>query len=168
MKSGLLAGFFALKVLLDLGLRPKGQITLESVIEEEAGGSGGTLATFLSGYQAESMIIPEPFNLQIITAHPGINYFRVKVFGMTAHAAQSHQRVNAIGKLTKVYDRLIQLDQERARKNRNPFFEKMTGRSCNLNIGIFKAGDWPSTVAGCGDEAGRYCGGEAEARSLSL
>jgi len=24
----------------------------------------------------------------------------------------------------------------------------LTGRSCNLNIGTFRAGDWPSTVAG--------------------
>ena len=148
MKSGLFANFFALKSLLDLGLRPKGKIILESVIEEEAGGSGGTLALFSSGYRADAMIIPEPFNLQVITAHPGILYFRVKVYGKTAHAAQSHEGINAIGKLAKIYHRLIELDQERAERNRNPFFEKTTGRSCNLNVGTFKAGDWPSTVAG--------------------
>lgn len=148
MKSGLLANFFALKALLDLALKPKGKIVLESVIEEEAGGSGGTLALFLSGYRADGMIIPEPLDLKIITAHPGVNYFRVKVYGKTAHAGQSHFGVNAIGKLAKIYDRLMALDQERAERNRNPFFEKLTGRSCNLNIGTFKAGDWPSTVAG--------------------
>jgi acetylornithine deacetylase len=148
MKSGLLSNFFALKTLLDLGLKPKGKIILESVIEEEAGGSGGTLALFLSGYKADAMIIPEPLDLKIITAHPGVNYFRVKAYGKTAHAGQSHFGVNAIGKLTKIYDRLMELDQERAARNRDPFFEKLTGRSCNLNIGTFKAGDWPSTVAG--------------------
>jgi len=148
MKSGLLANFYALKSLLDLGLRPKGKIILESVIEEEAGGSGGTLALFLSGYKADAMIIPEPLNLKIITAHPGVNYFRVKAYGKMAHAGQSHFGVNAIGKLTKIYDRLMELDQDRAARNRDPFFEKLTGRSCNLNIGTFKAGDWPSTVAG--------------------
>ncbi len=148
MKSGLLANFFALKSLLDLGLNPKGKIILESVIEEEAGGSGGTLALFLSDYKADAMIIPEPLDLKIVTAHPGVNYFRVKVYGKTAHAGQSHFGINAIGKLAKVYDRLIELDRERAERNRDPFFEKMTGRSCNLNIGTFRAGDWPSTVAG--------------------
>jgi acetylornithine deacetylase len=148
MKSGLLSNFFALKSILDLGMGPKGRIVLESVIEEEAGGSGGTLATLAAGYQADVMIIPEPLNLRVVTAHPGINYFRVKVYGKTAHAGWSHYGINAIGKLMKVYERLIQLDQERAGRNRNDFFGKETGRSCNLNIGTFKAGDWPSTVAG--------------------
>jgi len=148
MKSGLLANYFALKIILDLGMRPKGRIILESVIEEEAGGSGGTLATLMAGYKAEVMIIPEPLNLRVITAHPGINYFRIKVYGKTAHAGWSHYGINAIGKLAKIYERLVQLDQRRAERNRNDFFGKETGRSCNLNIGTFKAGDWPSTVAG--------------------
>ncbi len=148
MKSGLLANFFALKTVLDLGLTPKGKILLESVIEEEAGGSGGTLATLAAGYRADVMIIPEPLNLRVVTAHPGINYFRIKVYGKTAHAGWSHYGINAIGKLLKVYERLIQLDRQRAEKNRSDFFEKETGRSCNLNIGTFNAGDWPSTVAG--------------------
>jgi len=166
MKSGLLSNFFALKTLLDLGLKPKGKIILESVIEEEAGGSGGTLALFLSGYKADAMIIPEPLNLKIITAHPGVNYFRVKAYGKTAHAGQSHFGVNAIGKLTKIYDRLMELDQDRAARNRDPFFEKLTGRSCNLNIGTFKAGDWPSTVAGSAILEARisYLPNETEAR----
>jgi acetylornithine deacetylase len=148
MKSGLIGNYFALKTVLDLGLQPQGEIVLESVIEEEAGGSGGTLATLIGGYTADAMIIPEPLGLQIITAHPGIHYFRVKAYGKTAHAAQSHEGVNAIGKLAKIYERLIALDRDRAQRNRDDFFEKMTGRSCNLNIGTFKAGDWPSTVAG--------------------
>jgi len=164
MKSGLIGNYCALKTLLDLGLKPRGKVILESVIEEEAGGSGGTLATFVAGYTADGMIIPEPLNLRIITSHPGINYFRVKVYGKTAHAAQSHEGVNAIGKLAKIYERLIELDRERAQRNRNDFFEKNTGRSCNLNIGTFKAGDWPSTVAGRAELEARisYLPGETE------
>ncbi len=164
MKSGLIANYYALKTIVDLGLRPLAKIILESVIEEEAGGSGGTLATFLAGYTADAMIIPEPFGLRIITAHPGLNYFRIRVHGKTAHAAQSHFGVNAIGKLTKIYDRLIDLDRQRAQQHRNSFFEKSTGRSCNLNIGKFRAGDWPSTVAGWAELEARisYLPEEAE------
>ncbi|MCD6473107.1 peptidase dimerization domain-containing protein [Candidatus Aerophobetes bacterium] len=55
---------------------------------------------------------------------------------------------NVIGKLFKIYQRLVDLDRECAERNYNPFFEKMTGRSCNLNVGTFKAGKWPSTVPG--------------------
>lgn len=148
MKSGLLANFFALRTLLILGLRPKGTVLLQSVIEEEAGGIGGTLACLQAGYTADAMIIPEPFDLRIVTAHPGIRYFRVKVMGKTAHAGQSHLGVNAIGKLLRIYDRLMKLDLERAERHRNAFFEQSSGRSCNLNVGTFRAGDWVSTVAG--------------------
>lgn len=164
MKSGLMGNYFALKTVLDLGQEPRGNVTLESVIEEEAGGSGGTLATLMAGYTADAMIIPEPLGLQVITAHPGIRYFRVKVYGKTAHAAQSHEGVNAIGKLAKIYERLVALDQERAQRNRDDFFEKITGRSCNLNIGTFRAGDWPSTVAGWAELEARisYLPGETE------
>ncbi len=164
MKSGLMGNYFALKTVLDLGQEPRGNVTLESVIEEEAGGSGGTLATLMAGYTADAMIIPEPLGLQIITAHPGIHYFRVKAYGKTAHAAQSHEGVNAIGKLAKIYERLVALDRERAQRNRDDFFEKITGRSCNLNIGTFRAGDWPSTVAGWAELEARisYLPGETE------
>lgn len=164
MKTGLVANAFAVKVLLDLGVRLRGDVILQSVIEEEAGGSGGTLATLLAGYHADGMVIPEPFELRVIVAHPGINYFRVKVTGKTAHAAQSHEGINAIGKLVAIYEGLMQLDQDRAERNRNEFFEKVTGRSCNLNIGTFKAGDWASTVAGMAELEGRvsYLPGETE------
>jgi acetylornithine deacetylase len=164
MKSGLIANYFALKTILDLGLRPQGKVILESVIEEEAGGSGGTLTLFKNGYVADGLVIPEPFGMKVITAHPGCNYFRVKVQGKTAHAAQSHKGVNAISKLTEIHQRLMQLDQERAERNRDEFFEKVTGRSCNLNVGTFKAGDWPSTVPGWAELEARisYLPGETE------
>jgi acetylornithine deacetylase len=60
MKAGLAANLFALKAILDSGLRLKGKVVLESTIEEEAGGSGGTLACFLHGIKAGGMIISEP------------------------------------------------------------------------------------------------------------
>src|SRR5699024_5510336 len=44
MKSGLLANWFALKALKDLGYEIKGDVQLHCVIEEEAGGGGGALA----------------------------------------------------------------------------------------------------------------------------
>ncbi len=148
MKGGLIANFFALKAIAEAGIRLKGDLILQSVIEEEPGGSGGALACFLRGYTAGGMVVPEPSRLQVVTCHNGVKYFRVRVTGKTAHAALSHTGVNAVGKMNKIYDALIALDQKRAAEHSFPLIEKYSGRSCNLNIGVYRAGDWASSVAG--------------------
>jgi acetylornithine deacetylase len=148
MKAGLLANFFALKGILKAGFKPKGMVMLQSVTDEEAGGGGGTLASLLEGYKADAMICTEPHNLNVTIAHAGINYFRVKVIGKTSHAGLAHLGVNAIGKIYPIYQALVELDEKRGREVRFPLFEKGSGRSCHINIGTMKAGDWPSNVAG--------------------
>jgi len=148
MKAGLLANFFALKAILKMGLKPKGTVILQSVIDEEAGGAGGTLACLMEGYTADGMICTEPHNLNVTIAHAGVNYFRVRVQGRTSHAGLAHLGVNAIGKMYPIYQALVELDEKRAREIHYPLFEKGSGRSCHINIGTMKAGDWPSTVAG--------------------
>ena len=148
MKAGLIANYFAVKAILKSGLRPAGRLMCQSVIEEEAGGSGGTLACFLKGYKADGMFIPEPSNQSLVVSHNGIKYFRVRVRGKTAHAALSHRGVNSIGLMNKIYDALIELDEKRAAEHPYPLVEKHSGRSCNLNIGTYQAGDWASSVAG--------------------
>lgn len=147
MKAGLVANYFALKSLLEAGLKPSGTVILQSVIEEEAGGGGGTLACLLEGFTADGMVIPEP-HPKITVAMTGVFYFKVKVVGRTAHAGRAHTGVNAIGKMNKIYDALIELDVKRAHDKHYPIFEKDSPRSCHLNIGTYNAGDWPSTVAG--------------------
>jgi acetylornithine deacetylase len=102
----------------------------------------------MKGYQADGMLVSEPSDLSVATSHTGIKYFRVRAVGKTAHAALSHTGVNAIGKMNQIYDALIRLDETRAAEHRYPLVEKSGGRSCNLNIGTYSAGDWASSVAG--------------------
>jgi acetylornithine deacetylase len=147
MKAGLVTNLYALKALADLGLKPEGTVMLQSVIEEEAGGGGGTLACLMEGYTADGMIITEPHMFPVIS-HTGILYFRVTVKGKTAHAGRAHTGVNAIGRMLKIYQALEQLDIQRAATVKFPLYDKVEGRSCHLNIGTLKSGDWPSTVAG--------------------
>jgi acetylornithine deacetylase len=147
MKAGLVANLFALKALKNAGTKPDGTVILQSVIEEEAGGGGGTLACLLEGYTADGMLISEPFLAPVIS-HAGILYFRVILNGKTAHAGRAHLGVNAIGKMIKIYQTLEDLDSQRAATVKFPLYDKFEGRSCHLNIGTMKSGDWPSTVAG--------------------
>ena len=148
MKAGLAANLFALKAVVGCGIRPGGKVILESVIEEELGGSGGTLACLIHGVTADALVISEPSSEKIWVTHPGIKYFKVTVFGRTAHAALSHTGVNAIVKMVPIIKALEELDLDRSKRLSNPLVEKQTGRPCNLSLGKMQAGDWVSTVAG--------------------
>jgi acetylornithine deacetylase len=148
MKAGVIANLFAVKAILASGIKPRGKLICESVIEEEAGGSGGALACFIKGYTADGMLIPEPSHQNMWVSHNGVKYFRVKARGKTAHAALSHTGINVIGKMNKIYDALVELDEKRAAEHHYPLIEKASGRSCNLNMGTYQAGDWASNVAG--------------------
>jgi len=155
MKAGLLANFFALKALLQAGLKPQGRVSLASVIDEEAGGAGGTLTCLLKGFTADAMICTEPHHLNITVAHAGVSHFRIRVRGRSIHGGLAHLGVNAIGKMYVIYQALEALDRTRGGSVRFPLFEKGSGRSCHLSVGTMKAGDWSSTVAGEAEIEGR-------------
>ncbi len=148
MKSGLVAAWAALRAIMRAGYRPRGTVRLQSVIEEEAGGGGGTLACFLRGHLADAFIAAEPSGTAVRIGSGGILYARVRVQGQTAHAGNAHQGVSAVYKMAPIVSALKQLDKERGQKEYLLFEQGSGGRSCHLNIGTYRAGDWPSTVAG--------------------
>lgn len=75
-------------------------------------------------------------------------YFRVLVKGMIAHAGLAHEGVNAISKMMKIVSALEELNEWRAKNVKFELYEKGSGQSVHLNIGVLKAGDWASTVPG--------------------
>src|SRR5699024_2604865 len=140
---------FAMKALLELGLKPNGTVQLHSTIEEEAGGGAGALALTEEGFLTDGYLTTEPHALRVTVAHSGVLYSRVQVVGQTAHAARSQQGINAIGKMYKIYDAFVELDRKRGEEVVfDLIHEASDGRSCNLNIGRMEAGDWVSSVAG--------------------
>jgi acetylornithine deacetylase len=147
MKGGLVAAVFAARAIRDAGIRLQGDLSIHSVIEEEAGGGGGTLALLTAGHRADGMICVEP-NWAAVVAHPGILYCRIRVQGKAVHAGRAHTGVNAIEKLNRICDALFALDRERAARCQYALFQQTWGRSCHLNIGTYQAGDWASTVPG--------------------
>jgi acetylornithine deacetylase len=65
MKAGTLSGFFALKCLTELGLKLKGDIFAESVIDEENGGVNGTIAARLRNPDIDFAILSEPTDMVV-------------------------------------------------------------------------------------------------------
>jgi acetylornithine deacetylase len=151
MKGGWLAIYAALRALKTVGYAPVGDLIFHSVVEEEGGGTHGTLATLLSGETGDAMIIPEPLWSHLVIGHPGILYFRIEVDGHSVHAALGHHGVSALFEIMPIIEALRALDQERARDLHLERFERLPGadgQSVHLNIGSLQAGDWPSTVPG--------------------
>jgi len=151
MKSGVVANLFAARALKECGIPLRADLILQSVIEEEAGGGGGTLACFARGYRADGLIATEPHWIDVTIAHPGILYFRVTVEGRSAHAGRAHKGVNAAVEAAPIIAMFGAWDLERAETLHVELLERpdpAARRSCHLNVGVVRAGDWPSTVPG--------------------
>jgi acetylornithine deacetylase len=79
MKGGLVAAFAVIVALKESGVTLNGDLFCESVIDEEWGGGGGTLAGRLRGDIADACIIPEPTDLAIFRASRGGYVVNVEV-----------------------------------------------------------------------------------------
>lgn len=144
MKGTKAAIFGAIQALRKANIRVKGDITVQSVIEEETG-SAGTLACALKGYQADAAIIPEPSGFKICPAQQGSSWFRIHVRGKSAHAGQRYLGVNAITKSTRVLT-AIKTFEDHINKEYTSFLYKNIPIPFAINIGNIKGGEWPSTV----------------------
>lgn len=147
MKAGIASMIYALKAIQHENISLRGNVILESVIEEEAGGSGGTLTTILDGITADAAIIPEPTSLNVFVASAGVKYFKIKILGRSNHPFNIKNSVNAFEKAILIYNELKKLDKKRS-QIRYPLFKSTADYSCNLNIGEIKSGNWPSTIPG--------------------
>jgi len=77
MKAGLGAMIMALQCIAEADVKLKGDIILESVVDEEFGGVNGTLSCVLRGYHADAVISPEPTALNISPGCLGGLLFRI-------------------------------------------------------------------------------------------
>ena len=149
MKAGVASIIFAIQALKETQTELNGDVFVETVIEEEDGGIGGTLYLRLTQPKVDAAIITEPTAINIGIAGAGVMYFRVIVSGIPAHAANAHYGVNAIVNMVPIIEALKSLNEERQRTISYKYAEvdpSMKGRATTLNIGVINAGDWPSTV----------------------
>ncbi|MDD9983451.1 MAG: M20/M25/M40 family metallo-hydrolase [Gammaproteobacteria bacterium] len=114
MKGGLMAAMMAMAYLLEAGAYLKGDVILQSVVNEEHAGNG-TLDLVRRGYRADGAIVLEPTNNTIAVSHPGGLYWQVTVPGIVrSPGARWHGDeqvgVSAIEKLPRIIDALLALE----------------------------------------------------------
>lgn len=144
MKAGVAAMILAVQAVRAAGIGLRGDVTLETVIEEECTGNG-TLACALAGLTADAALIPEPHALEASQATVGVIWFRVRTRGRASHVLAAEAAVNAIERMVPVIRALRRLEAELNAEQRHPYYRHHP-HPINLNIGTIRSGDWPSTV----------------------
>jgi len=147
MKGGVAAMLQALKFIQQAGITLNGDLTVETVPEEEST-EMGTLACCQKGYKADAAIIPEPTNMNVLVAMRGCVSGKITVFGRAGHAemTQPHWKeggaVNAISKAVKIIQALEELREDwRARPDKqHKFLDPDT-----ITPTIIRGGEWSVT-----------------------
>ncbi|MBM3950983.1 MAG: M20/M25/M40 family metallo-hydrolase [Rhodospirillales bacterium] len=151
MKGGLMAALMALTFLKRAGVRLRGDVIFQSVVNEEHAGNG-TLDLVRRGFTADAAIVLEPTNNGVAVSHPGGLYWQVRIPGRPRSPGARWQGgiqdgVSAIEKLPRVIDALLDLER---RFNAVPNDDPMErGRApFALVIGKVAGGHYETVTAG--------------------
>jgi succinyl-diaminopimelate desuccinylase len=113
MKGSIAALLCAIEQTVRQGCKPNGDIIVAMVAGEETDSCGAR--RFISEYKDKlpplaGVIVAEPTNFEVITAHRGLLWLEVVTKGKTAHGSTPHLGVNAITSMRLVLDELDKLN----------------------------------------------------------
>ncbi len=149
-KSGVVAALWAVKCLRDLGIDLKGDVILESVVNEEHAGNG-TLACIARGYTADAAIAVESSENKVRLCGYGGVYWGINLKGTTLHTkcrweGDVLRGVSANEKLPGAITQLLKLESD---KNQTPVNAFYAGKKpFSLNIGRVWGGTYDTAGAG--------------------
>lgn len=135
MKAGVSAMILATRFLQQTGIKLKGDVIIQSVVDEEGGGNG-TLACVSKGYRADAAIVTEPTSFHVQPIGRGVLLLQIDVVGRSTHACYKWDGVNAIEKALKIVNGLKELEHEWLAKKKNPLLPSPTINLGYLNGGI--------------------------------
>ena len=108
MKGGIAAIVTAIRRIVDSGVGLLGDIVFVAAAGEETDSCGA--ARFISKRGElpafAGVVIPEPTDFEIVTAHRGMLWLEVTTLGKAAHGSTPHLGVNAIASMKAVLDEL--------------------------------------------------------------
>lgn len=145
MKAGAAANVFAFEALRRAGVQPAATLYLQSVVEEESTGNGA-LQTFLRGYTADAVLIPEPEENMLVRTCAGVLWFEVEVRGLPVHVREMGEGANAIDAAYRVIGALREVEARWNGEKADHRGYEDEEKPINMNIGIIEGGDWGSSV----------------------
>ena len=150
MKGGVAACLSAVRAIRKAGVELEGQLSMHTVIDEEAGGFGA-IDVVNRGFLARHAIIAEPTWGDVIPAEGGLDWTRVTFFGKQSHAGWRYNMiwpqhdtpdrlepgVNAIELASRFITALREFEASRCRDNNHPL---MPAGLATINPGTIMGG----------------------------
>lgn len=140
MKAGLMASVMSLELLKDAGISLPITVKVASVCDEEGGGNG-SLCAAMSGVKADTVVVCEPTNRELIAAHMGWVFFQIEVEGLAVHSGLKLSGVNAIEKAGKLMNAINELEHRWLLKYKHPLLPPPSS-----NVGVIYGGEAGSTI----------------------
>jgi len=140
MKGGTAAAVTAIRQIVDSGIKLQGDIIFAAVAGEETDSAGARRFVDDKGWLPElaGVVIPEPTDFEIVTAHRGMLWLEVATKGKAAHSSAPQLGVNAIGSM-----RLILNELENYEIKTEP--HKLLG-TCSMSINTIAGGKTMNVV----------------------
>ena len=141
--KGSMAAFFTAfcELAKNKGAPKETEIIFAGLVDEEFG-QAGSRKLAEKGPKADLAIAGEPTNLQVVTAHKGNIWLRLKTKGKAAHGATPEKGKNAISLMTPLLQVLFQDYPEILRGRKHPLLGHPT-----LNVGKISGGSQANIVA---------------------
>jgi acetylornithine deacetylase len=142
MKSGVASHIMAVECLMAAGLRPKGDVYVNVVIDEEVSGHG-TLDTVIRGYKADAGISGETSDLAVQPACIGRIWFEIEIHGKPAGIQKRYEGISGIELGYKIVKAVADLEAKRVATVTHPLYPNALD-TLPCIIGSFSAGNYPS------------------------
>lgn len=135
-KGCVAAMFHALECLATTQERPRStEVWFLGLVDEEKGQAGSRLVGASPDWKADLVIVGEPTELKVVTAHKGLTYAIGRFRGRAAHGSRPHLGQNAILDASKVVQQIETVYSERLKTVQRPLLGSGT-----VNVGIIRGG----------------------------
>ncbi len=142
MKSGVASHILAVRYLKEAGLRTKGDVYINVVVDEEVSGHG-TLDTVIRGYHADAGISGETSGLAVQPACIGRIWFEIEINGKPVGIQRRYEGISGIELGNKITRTVAELEAKRVATVTHPLYPNALD-SLPCMIGSFSAGNYPS------------------------
>jgi acetylornithine deacetylase len=142
MKSGVASHAMAVECLIAAGAKPKGDVRINIVVDEEVSGHG-TLDTVIRGYKADAGISGETSGLAVQPACIGRIWFEIEIHGKPAGIQRRYEGISGIELGNKIVKAVADLEAKRVATVKHPLYPNALD-SLPCMIGSFTAGNYPS------------------------
>jgi acetylornithine deacetylase len=109
MKGSLAACIGAVKAVVDAGLRPRGDLVIAAVADEEYASLGTT--DLIRHVRVDGAIVAEPTNMEVCLAHKGYIWIEVETEGRAAHGSRFTEGIDAVMMMGRFLGELDALEQ---------------------------------------------------------